>query len=61
MVDNVIGEHQTVIKTLGRFYQNVQGISGATIVGDGRMALILDVPQLVRAAESCASPVGAVS
>ncbi|MEK6622475.1 MAG: chemotaxis protein CheA [Planctomycetota bacterium] len=61
VVDNVIGEHQTVIKTLGRFYQNVQGISGATIVGDGRMALILDVPQLVREVESCASPVGAVS
>ena len=61
MVDNVIGEHQTVIKTLGRFYQNAQGISGATIVGDGRMALILDVPQLVREVESCASPVGAVS
>lgn len=61
VVDNVIGEHQTVIKTLGRFYQNAQGISGATIVGDGRMALILDVPQLVREVESCASPVGAVS
>ncbi len=61
VVDNVIGEHQTVIKALGKVYQNAQGISGATILGDGRMALILDVPQLVRNVESCASPVGAVS
>jgi len=47
-VDSVIGEHQTVIKSLGRFYHDVQGISGATILGDGSVALILDVPQIVR-------------
>jgi len=50
VVDNVIGEHQTVIKSLGKFYKNVPGISGATIKGDGTMALILDVPQLILAA-----------
>ena len=48
VVDHVIGEHQTVIKTLGRIYRDVEGVSGATIKGDGTMALILDVPRLVR-------------
>ena len=64
VVDNVIGEHQTVIKALGKVYQNARGISGATILGDGRVALILDIPQLVHAAESAMAnvlPVGAVS
>ena len=49
VVDNVIGEHQTVIKSLGRVYRDVEGLSGATIKGDGSLALILDVPKLVRA------------
>jgi len=48
VVDHVIGEHQTVIKSLGRVYRDVEGISGATIKGDGSLALILDVPRLVR-------------
>jgi len=52
VVDQVIGEHQTVIKSLGRAYKNVAGISGATILGDGSVALILDVPQLVQSAEA---------
>jgi len=47
VVDKVIGEHQTVIKSLGRMYRDVEGISGATILGDGSVALILDIPQLV--------------
>jgi two-component system chemotaxis sensor kinase CheA len=51
VVDQVIGEHQTVIKNLGRVYQNVKGLSGATILGDGTVALILDVSQLVKDAE----------
>jgi|Deesub1362A_J573_1020465.scaffolds.fasta_scaffold00073_20 two-component system chemotaxis sensor kinase CheA len=51
VVDNVIGEHQTVIKSLGRFYRAVEGISGATILGDGTVALILDVHQLVQGVE----------
>ncbi|MEF3696934.1 chemotaxis protein CheA [Desulfolutivibrio sp.] len=50
VVDRVIGEHQTVIKSLGRIYRDVEGLSGATIKGDGTMALILDVPGLLRAA-----------
>jgi len=48
VVDSVIGEHQTVIKTLGRVYKDVEGISGATIKGDGSIALIIDVPRLLR-------------
>jgi two-component system, chemotaxis family, sensor kinase CheA len=51
VVDTVIGEHQTVIKSLGKMYRNVEGISGATILGDGTVALILDVPKLVREVE----------
>jgi two-component system chemotaxis sensor kinase CheA len=51
VVDAVVGEHQTVIKTLGRAYLNIHGISGATILGDGSVALILDIPHLVLEAE----------
>jgi len=51
VVDWVIGEHQTVIKSLGRMYQQVEGMSGATILGDGSVALILDVPAIMEAAE----------
>jgi two-component system chemotaxis sensor kinase CheA len=50
-VDTVVGEHQTVIKSLGRFYKEVEGISGATVLGDGTVALILDLAKLVLAAE----------
>ncbi|BCG46501.1 Signal transduction histidine kinase CheA [Citrifermentans bremense] len=51
LVDWVIGEHQTVIKSLGRMYQQVAGMSGATILGDGSVALILDVPTIMQLAE----------
>jgi two-component system chemotaxis sensor kinase CheA len=51
VVDTVVGEHQTVLKSLGRYYQNVEGISGATILGNGTVALILDIPKLVRMVE----------
>lgn len=52
VVDNVIGEHQTVIKTLGRMYRDVKGVSGATILGDGTVALIMDMGVLYQIAES---------
>ena len=52
VVDCVVGQHQTVIKPLGRIYQDVKGISGATILGDGCVALILDLNILTEAAES---------
>ncbi|MGE5351082.1 MAG: chemotaxis protein CheA, partial [Acidobacteriota bacterium] len=51
VVDKVIGEHQTVIKSLGKFYKDVEGISGATILGDGTLALILDIPTLIKREE----------
>ncbi|HLZ20081.1 MAG TPA: chemotaxis protein CheA, partial [Smithellaceae bacterium] len=47
VVDQVIGEHQTVIKSMGKFYRHVREISGATILGDGTVALIVDISQLV--------------
>jgi two-component system chemotaxis sensor kinase CheA len=51
VVDRVLGSHQTVIQSLGRFYRDIGVVSGATIMGDGRVALILDLPGLVRFAE----------
>ena len=48
VVDTVVGEHQTVIKNLGRVYRDIKGLSGATIKGDGTLALILDIPTLVQ-------------
>lgn len=51
VVDSVIGEHQTVIKTLGRMYRDVKGVSGATILGDGTVALILDMGVLLQVVE----------
>jgi two-component system chemotaxis sensor kinase CheA len=48
VVDQVLGDCQTVIKSLGRFYRHVQMISGATILGDGQVALILDPERLVQ-------------
>ncbi|MRR57639.1 MAG: chemotaxis protein CheA [Deltaproteobacteria bacterium] len=46
VVDAVVGEHQAVIKSLGVVFRNVTGVSGATILGDGTVALILDVAAL---------------
>ena len=48
VVDEVLGDHQTVIKNLGRLYRNVQVVSGATILGNGTVALILDPHRLVQ-------------
>lgn len=47
-VDELVGQQQVVIKSLETNYRRVRGISGATILGDGRVALILDVAGLVR-------------
>ncbi len=48
VVDQVLGDHQTVIKNLGRAYRNVQVVSGATILGNGAVALILDPHRVVQ-------------
>ncbi len=48
LVDELIGQQQVVVKNLEANYRKVDDISGATIMGDGRVALILDVGSLVR-------------
>lgn len=49
-VDEVIGQYQTVIKRLGKMYEGVTGFSGATILGDGSVAMILDPTALMEVA-----------
>lgn len=51
MVDALLGQFQVVVKNLESNYRKVPGVSGATILGDGTVALILDVPTLVRLAK----------
>jgi two-component system chemotaxis sensor kinase CheA len=51
IVDKVIGDHQTVIKSLGRMYRSADSVSGATILGDGSVALILDVGNILNSRE----------
>lgn len=51
VVDKVVGQHQTVIKNMGKMFKEINGVSGATIMGDGSVALILDVNRLVRSVE----------
>ena len=50
VVDEVIGDHKTVIKQLGPLYRQVEGVAGATILGDGGIALILDADKLAQSA-----------
>jgi len=49
-VDDLLGQQQVVIKSLETNFRRVEGVSGATILGDGAVALILDVPGLIRVA-----------
>ncbi len=48
VVDQLVGQEEVVIKPLGRMLQGTAGMSGATITGDGRIALILDIPSLLK-------------
>jgi len=50
-VDEVIGQYQAVIKSLGKFYGDVKGLAGATILGDGGVAMVLDIARLTAAIE----------
>lgn len=50
IVDELLGQHQVVVKNLESNYRRVRDISGATILGDGRVALIIDVSSLVKRA-----------
>jgi two-component system chemotaxis sensor kinase CheA len=47
MVDDLLAQQQVVIKSLNDNYQQVEGVSGATILGDGSVAMILDVPGII--------------
>ena len=49
VVERLIGQEEVVIKPLGALLHGVPGLAGATITGDGRIALILDVPSLIKA------------
>jgi two-component system chemotaxis sensor kinase CheA len=48
VVDHLVGQEEVVIKPLGALLQGLEGMAGATITGDGKIALIMDVPGLMR-------------
>jgi two-component system chemotaxis sensor kinase CheA len=52
VVDQLMGEFQTVIKPLGKIFSHIRGIGGSTILGNGEVALIIDVPGLVQQVSS---------
>ncbi len=47
VVDNVVGEYQAVLKSLGKMYKELEMISGATILGDGTVALVMDTNKMI--------------
>ncbi len=47
IVDELIGKHETVIKTLEKNFRNIPGLTGASIMGDGTIILVLDIPSLI--------------
>jgi len=47
IVDDMIGKHETVIKTLEKNFRNIPGLTGASIMGDGTIILVLDIPGLI--------------
>ena len=51
-MDEIIGQQQVVIKSLGEGVKSIRGVSGGAILGDGRVALILDVGGLIKEATS---------
>lgn len=51
MVDTLLGQHQTVIKPLGRMFRSLRGMAGSSILGNGEVALIFDVASLCELAE----------
>ncbi len=56
VVDRLLGEHQTVIKPLGKVFEQIRGLAGSTILGSGEVALILDVPSLLNLATAPQAP-----
>jgi two-component system chemotaxis sensor kinase CheA len=59
MVDELLGQQQVVVKNLETHFRRADGVSGATILGDGRVALIVDVPGLIELARAQSSVVPA--
>ncbi|MCE0492443.1 chemotaxis protein CheA [Vibrio salinus] len=57
VVDSLMGEQQTVIKPLGAVFRNLSGISGATVLGSGDIALILNIQELIEKAEQLSARV----
>ena len=51
LVDDLIGKQEVVIKNLGEKLKNTKGVAGATIMGDGRVGLILDIPGIFEIAQ----------
>jgi two-component system chemotaxis sensor kinase CheA len=47
LIDEIIGKEEVVIKSLGEHLKNTKGVAGCTIMGDGRVGLILDIPELI--------------
>ena len=52
LVDRLIGREEVVIKPLGALLQGTKGLAGATITGNGKIALILDLPSLIQSRAS---------
>ncbi len=50
-VDEIFGEVQTILKPSGRIYKDAKFFSGATILGDGSIAFVLDIPKMIKHAE----------
>jgi two-component system chemotaxis sensor kinase CheA len=50
LVDDILGQEQVVIKSMRENYKQVDSVAGATVMGDGRVAAILDVPTLIKMA-----------
>jgi two-component system chemotaxis sensor kinase CheA len=61
LVDAIVDQRQVVIKSLDTHYRSVEGVAGATILGDGRVALIMDVDGLVQRSLSAATAAAALA
>ena len=55
LVDELLGKQEVVIKSLGGYMKDVQGVAGGTILGDGRVGLILDLSGLINVSEEAAA------
>jgi two-component system chemotaxis sensor kinase CheA len=57
VVDELLGQKEIVIKSLGEYLGHIRGMSGSTILGDGRVIMILDIEELIQEAHSVAATV----